>query len=72
MSTQYLNSNLKVFSLNSNKELAEQIAKHIGVGLGKCSVDRFSDGEVQESFKRACGCSFSHYFNNAPNTTQTG
>ena len=33
MSTQYLNSNLKVFSLNSNKELAEQIAKHIGVGL---------------------------------------
>lgn len=47
MSTQYLNSNLKVFSLNSNKELAEQIAKHIGVGLGKCSVDRFSDGEVQ-------------------------
>lgn len=35
MSTQYLNSNLKVFSLNSNKELAEQIAKHIGVGARK-------------------------------------
>src|SRR5207244_4714433 len=32
----------------------------------------FSDGAVQESFKRACGCSFSHYHNNAPNTTKTG
>ncbi|MBQ3410683.1 MAG: ribose-phosphate diphosphokinase [Bacillus sp. (in: Bacteria)] len=57
MSTQYLNSNLKVFSLNSNKELAEQIAKHIGVGLGKCSVDRFSDGEVQINIEESIrGC----------------
>jgi ribose-phosphate pyrophosphokinase len=45
--TQYLNSNLKVFSLNSNKGVAEEIAKHIGVELGKCSVTRFSDGEIQ-------------------------
>jgi ribose-phosphate pyrophosphokinase len=45
--TQYLNSNLKVFSLNSNKAVAEEIAKHIGVELGKCSVTRFSDGEIQ-------------------------
>ncbi|UIJ66322.1 ribose-phosphate diphosphokinase [Bacillus cereus] len=57
MSTQYLNSNLKVFSLNSNEELAEQIAKHIGVGLGKCSVDRFSDGEVQINIEESIrGC----------------
>ncbi|EMA6344969.1 ribose-phosphate diphosphokinase [Bacillus cytotoxicus] len=57
MSTQYLNSNLKVFSLNSNKELAEQIAKHIGVELGKCSVDRFSDGEVQINIEESIrGC----------------
>ncbi|GLV66845.1 ribose-phosphate pyrophosphokinase [Bacillus mycoides] len=57
MSTQYLNSNLKVFSLNSNQELAEQIAKHIGVGLGKCSVDRFSDGEVQINIEESIrGC----------------
>ena len=57
MSTQYLNSNLKVFSLNSNKELAEQIAKHIGVGLGKFSVDRFSDGEVQINIEESIrGC----------------
>ena len=32
----------------------------------------FSDGEVQESFKRACGCSFQHYINTAPSTTRTG
>lgn len=47
MPTQYLNSKLKVFSLNSNKSVAEEIAKHIGVELGKCSVTRFSDGEIQ-------------------------
>ena len=57
MSTQYLNSNLKVFSLNSNKALAEQIAKHIGVELGKCSVARFSDGEIQINIEESIrGC----------------
>lgn len=57
MSNQYLNSNLKVFSLNSNKALAEQIAKHIGVELGKCSVDRFSDGEIQINIEESIrGC----------------
>ncbi|CAM4375248.1 ribose-phosphate pyrophosphokinase [Bacillus manliponensis] len=57
MSNQYLNSNLKVFSLNSNKGLAEQIAKHIGVELGKCSVDRFSDGEIQINIEESIrGC----------------
>lgn len=43
----YFNSNLKVFSLNSNQGLAEEIVKHIGVELGKSSVSRFSDGEIQ-------------------------
>ncbi|MGG0240948.1 ribose-phosphate diphosphokinase [Bacillus rhizoplanae] len=57
MSNQYLNSNLKVFSLNSNKGLAEQIAKHIGVELGKCSVARFSDGEIQINIEESIrGC----------------
>ncbi|MFD0768352.1 ribose-phosphate diphosphokinase [Bacillus sp. CGMCC 1.60114] len=57
MSNQYLNSNLKVFSLNSNKALAEQIAKHIGVELGKCSVARFSDGEIQINIEESIrGC----------------
>ncbi|MFA8438982.1 ribose-phosphate diphosphokinase [Pueribacillus sp. YX66] len=43
----YLNSNLKVFSLNSNRGLANEIVNHIGVELGKSSVSRFSDGEIQ-------------------------
>lgn len=43
----YLNSNLKVFSLNSNRGLANEIVNHIGVDLGKSSVSRFSDGEIQ-------------------------
>ncbi|MFL6517293.1 MAG: ribose-phosphate diphosphokinase [Bacillus sp. (in: firmicutes)] len=47
MSNQYLDRNLKVFSLNSNLPLAREIAKFIGVELGKCSVTRFSDGEIQ-------------------------
>jgi ribose-phosphate pyrophosphokinase len=45
--SQYIDSNLKVFALNSNMQLAQEIAKVIGVELGKCSVSRFSDGEIQ-------------------------
>ncbi|WP_370529751.1 ribose-phosphate diphosphokinase [Alkalihalobacillus sp. AL-G] len=43
----YEDSKLKVFTLNSNEGLAEEITEHIGVNLGKCSVTRFSDGEIQ-------------------------
>ncbi|MCG3057002.1 ribose-phosphate pyrophosphokinase-like domain-containing protein, partial [Escherichia coli] len=53
----YADENLKLFTLNSNKALAEQIAKVIGVELGKCSVDRFSDGEVQINIEESIrGC----------------
>lgn len=45
--SQYKNSNMKVFSLNSNRKLAEEIADHIGISLGKCTVTTFSDGEIQ-------------------------
>ncbi|WP_044895795.1 ribose-phosphate diphosphokinase [Bacillus alveayuensis] len=45
--SQYIDSNLKLFALNSNMQLAQEIAKVIGVELGKCSVSRFSDGEIQ-------------------------
>ena len=38
---------LKVFTGNSNIELANKIAKKIGIPLGKALVGRFSDGEVQ-------------------------
>ncbi|MEI4771516.1 ribose-phosphate diphosphokinase [Psychrobacillus sp. FJAT-51614] len=47
MPEQYNNSKLKIFTLNSNKKLAEEIAKEVGVPLGKSTVTRFSDGEVQ-------------------------
>lgn len=38
---------IKIFSLNSNPELAKEIADYVGVPLSKCVVNRFSDGEVQ-------------------------
>ncbi|MEH7120305.1 ribose-phosphate diphosphokinase, partial [Neobacillus vireti] len=36
-----------MFSLNSNRELAEEMAKLLGCELGKSSVKQFSDGEIQ-------------------------
>ena len=39
--------NIKLFALNSNKPLAERIAKRMGVKLSTSSVVRFSDGEIQ-------------------------
>lgn len=57
MSNQYLDPSLKVFTLNSNSSLAEEIAKVIGVELGKCSVTRFSDGEIQINIEESIrGC----------------
>lgn len=38
---------VKLFSLNSNKPLADEIAKYIGIELSECRVTRFADGEVQ-------------------------
>ncbi len=57
MSNQYLDPNLKVFSLNSNVGLAQEIAATIGVELGKCTVTSFSDGEVQINIEESIrGC----------------
>ena len=42
-----LDKEIKIFALNSNKPLAEKIAKKVGVELGKSDVKRFSDGEIQ-------------------------
>ncbi|MDZ5713790.1 ribose-phosphate diphosphokinase [Jeotgalibacillus haloalkalitolerans] len=57
MSTEYANSKLKIFSLNSNHKLAEDIAESIGTKLGKCSVTRFSDGEIQINIEESIrGC----------------
>ncbi|EKN62662.1 ribose-phosphate pyrophosphokinase [Schinkia azotoformans MEV2011] len=57
MPNQYLDPNLKVFTLGSNKALAQEIVDHIGIEMGKCSVSRFSDGEVQINIEESIrGC----------------
>lgn len=43
----YRDPKLKVFTCNSNPVLAQEIADHIGISLGKAIVSRFSDGEIQ-------------------------
>lgn len=47
MPNTYKGSKLKVFSLNSNPDLAQEIAEHLGTELGKCTVKQFADGEIQ-------------------------
>ncbi|WP_077298857.1 ribose-phosphate diphosphokinase [Virgibacillus pantothenticus] len=57
MAASYKDSSLKVFTLNSNPQLAEEIARHIGTTLGKCTVSRFSDGEIQINIEESIrGC----------------
>lgn len=41
-----MSSNLMVFSGNANPELAQKVAKHLGVPLGRANVGKFSDGEI--------------------------
>ena len=41
----------KLFSLNSNQALAEEIATEIGLELSRCIVKQFSDGEIQISIE---------------------
>ncbi|ADU28342.1 ribose-phosphate diphosphokinase [Evansella cellulosilytica] len=54
---QYKDENLKVFTLNSNPSLAHEITSNIGIEMGKCSVSRFSDGEVQINIEESIrGC----------------
>ncbi|MDQ0200253.1 ribose-phosphate diphosphokinase [Neobacillus ginsengisoli] len=47
--TYRLKNDFKMFTLNSNRELAGEMAKLLGCELGKCSVTQFSDGEIQIS-----------------------
>lgn len=57
MSNEYPNYKLKIFSLDSNRKLAEEIAEIIGVKLGQCTVTRFSDGEIQINIEESIrGC----------------
>lgn len=49
--------NMKVFSLNSNVNLANEIVDHLGLEMGKSTITRFSDGEVQMNIEESVrGC----------------
>ncbi|MFY9422899.1 MAG: ribose-phosphate pyrophosphokinase [Bacilli bacterium] len=39
-------SKVKLFALNSNPDLAQEIAEYMGVSLADCTISRFSDGEI--------------------------
>lgn len=41
------NNNIRLFSLNSNDELAQKISKELNVELSECAVEKFADGEIQ-------------------------
>ncbi|SFQ20738.1 ribose-phosphate diphosphokinase [Salibacterium halotolerans] len=48
---------LKVFTLNSNPELTREVTDQIGVEMGKSSIKRFSDGEIQVNIEESIrGC----------------
>ncbi|MDD5434568.1 MAG: ribose-phosphate pyrophosphokinase [Nitrospira sp.] len=40
------NREMKIFTGNSNRRLAEEICRHIGTPLGEAAVSTFSDGEI--------------------------
>jgi ribose-phosphate pyrophosphokinase len=40
------NGNMMVFTGNANPVLAQEVATHLGIELGRADVGRFSDGEV--------------------------
>lgn len=57
MANEYPNHKLKLFTLNANEPLAQEVADVIGRPLGECSVKRFSDGEVQINIEESIrGC----------------
>ncbi|RJG20969.1 ribose-phosphate diphosphokinase [Paenibacillus thiaminolyticus] len=43
----YCDSKLKIFTCNSNPQLAHQIAEYIGIPMGDAVTTSFSDGEIQ-------------------------
>jgi ribose-phosphate pyrophosphokinase len=37
---------MRIFAGNANPKLAEAVCRHLNISVGRCVVDRFSDGEV--------------------------
>jgi len=55
--TNYRDGKLKIFTANANRELAQEIAEHIGIPLGDAQVTHFSDGEIQVKLNESVrGC----------------
>lgn len=50
---EYQGRDLKIFTANSNPELAKGIAAELGCELAKSEVSRFSDGEIAVSIKES-------------------
>ena len=44
---------IKIFTANATPEVAGEIAKHLGVPLGKSEVKKFSDGEIAVSINES-------------------
>jgi ribose-phosphate pyrophosphokinase len=46
------NPDFMVFTGNANPRLAQEVAQHLGIELGKADIGRFSDGEVTVELKQ--------------------
>ncbi len=44
------NADLKLFSGQASRTLAEKIAQHLRIPLGQVTINKFSDGEIQPSY----------------------
>lgn len=53
MVDQKVKSELKVFALNSNRPLAEKVAQHLGLELGKATISRYNDGEISVNIEES-------------------
>ncbi|WP_026689684.1 ribose-phosphate diphosphokinase [Alteribacter aurantiacus] len=51
------NQDMRVFSLNSNDPLVDEIVKELNIEKGKSTIKRFSDGEIQMNIEESIrGC----------------
>ena len=46
-------SDLMLFALSSNQELAQRVSREMGLSLGKSTVRQFSDGEIQVNIEES-------------------
>src|SRR5271157_5573730 len=42
-----MKGNLKIFAGNCNRDLAQNICKHVGVKLGQCEIIKFSNDNIK-------------------------